>query len=192
MRRLTAQRLQASVDLRCRCYYRSPLPFYFAAARSSYFVERFHATCKLTMLQKVCALRAVGFHRCLQHLTRPLKISQTSYSSLCSMLFARHGNDAFVRCAASTILHCCMSEMKCSASVYHGSPSKQVQQFGQGLRSVAAAAAAAAAAADAHPDATRALYEFCGATKDAPMLILVTCASSGRKFIFGSPVLSTQ
>ena len=170
MRRPTAQRLQASADVRCRNYCCSHIIFYFAAARSSYFVERFHATCKLTMLQKVCALRAVG-SSVPATLTRPFKIPQTSYSSLCSMMFARHGNDSFVRCAASTILNCCISEMKCSASVYYGSPT----------------------ANDAHHDASRALYEFRGgAVKDAPMLILITCASSGRKFIFARPVLSIQ
>lgn len=142
-----------------------------AAARSSYFVERFRATCTLAMLQK---------------------IPQTSYSALCDILFSRHGNDSFVRCVASVILHCCPSEMKCSASVYHGSRSKQVRRTGQGLKFFAASASAGAAAAAvescryatpsplASPDSS---------ATDAPLLILVTCSHSGRKFIFASPLL---
>jgi hypothetical protein len=55
------------------------------------------------------------------------QIPHTSYSALCSTLFSRHGNDPFLRCCASVILHCCGGDMKCSATVFHGSRLKPVQ-----------------------------------------------------------------
>jgi hypothetical protein len=94
--------------------------------------------------------------QCVFDSTR-FQIPHTSYSALCSTLFSRHGNDPFVRCSASVILHCCCGDMKCAATVFHGSRLKPLQQQ--------------------QP------------AKDSPLLILVVCASSGRTFIFASPIL---
>jgi hypothetical protein len=68
--------------------------------------------------------------------------------------------------------------MKCSASVYHGSPLKQPQQSGLGLMTASSAGSCFAGSASA--------------VKEGPLLILVNCDGSGRKFIFASPALCTQ
>jgi hypothetical protein len=71
--------------------------------------------------------------------------------------------------------------MKCSASVYHGSPLKQMRQFGLEIMGASSAGSCYAGSVSAVKEG-----------REGPLLILVNCDGSGRKFIFASPALCTQ